>query len=484
MTDLLSKDLICDYQYRLADFIYDHPNCAAWVDMGLGKTVSSLMALQRLMDDFMVAHTLVIAPLRVARKVWTDEIDQWEHIRDFDVQKIIGNEAQRLKAMKTPAEIHMINRENVPWLIEQFFSRVPWRGDLVDDPMHNKPIKWIRKWPWDNVIIDESSSFSYQSSQRWRALRMVRKKIDRMVHLTGTPDTRNLMGLWAQVYLLDFGKRLGYSEGAFKDRWFNAPSRFDPNANRYEPKDFARKQIKKRLKDIVMSLRAKDYLGMPDVTNVYHRVELSESERTTYQDMERDFIIEYGGKIVTAVNAGVLANKLLQLANGFVYDEDRDWHPFHERKTEILLELAEAATGPLMVAYNYIPDRLRIEAALTKAKANWRLLKTPEDEEDFKAGKIDVLVFSPKSAGHGLNIHQSGARAIVWYGLIWSLEQYIQANARLTGGHRAVGKQITLHHIVTENTYEDRVRFVLGRNAENQEEMMDGLRDYIAPKMA
>jgi len=466
--ETLPESLICDYQYRLADFIYDNPNCAAWVDMGLGKTVATLMALQRLMDDFVVAHTLVIAPLRVARKVWTDEINQWEHIRDFDVQKIIGTEEQRLQAMNTPAEIHLINRENVTWLIEQF--------------VQNK--KLVRKWRWDNVIVDESSSFSYQSSQRWKSLRLMRKKIDRMVHLTGAPDTRNLRGLWAQIYLLDFGKRLGVSEKAYLDRWFNAPSRFDPAMNKYEPKDFAQKQIKKRLRNIVMALRSRDYLGMPDVTNVYHRVDLSKEQRDVYEDMERNFILQYGDAIITAVNAGVLANKLLQLANGFIYDIEKKWHAFHERKTDVLMELVEAATGPIMVAYNYIPDRIRIEAALTKAKVNWRLLKTEQDEDDFKAGKIDVLVFSPRSAGHGLNIHQSGARAIVWYGLVWSLEQYIQANARLTGGHRAVGKQITLHHIVTEDTYEDRVRFVLGRNAQNQEEMMDGLRTYIRPKMS
>ena len=482
MTELLSEDLINDYQYSVADFVYEHPNCAIWLDCGLGKTVAYLMALQRLIDDFEVAHTLIIAPKRVARKVWTDEIDTWEHIRQFDTQKILGTASQRLRAMKTPAEIHLINRENVTWLLEQHFTRLPWVEYEADDPRRHMPVKQTRKWHWDNVVIDESNSFSYRSSGRWKALRFIRKRIDRMVQLTGTPDTRNLMGLWAQIHLLDNGKRLGFSEKKFKEDFFIPPSRYDPDTNKYTPKHFAKKQIRKRLQDIVISLRSKDYLGMPDVTDVYHRIDLTEAQRDVYEEMERNFIIEYGSSVITAVNAGVLANKLLQLANGFIYDAEKNWHGFHERKTDVLLELVEAATGPIIVAYNYIPDRLRIEAALTKAKVNWRLLKTEQDEEDFKAGKIDVLVLSPQSAGHGLNIHQSGARAIVWYGLVWSLEQYIQTNARLTGGHRAVGRQITLHHIVTENTYEDRVRFVLGRNAENQEEMMDGLRTFVRSK--
>lgn len=443
--------------------------------MGLGKTVSTLMGLQRLMDDFMVAHTLVVAPLRVARKVWTDEIDTWEHIRSFEVQKIIGTEAQRLKAMRTPAEIHIINRENLVWLVNQF--------------VHNKHM--IRRWRWDNIILDECTSFSYQSSQRWKALRLMRQKIDRMVQLTGTPDTRNLRGLWAQIYLLDYGKRLGTSEKAYLEKFFIAPSRFDPSS-KYIPKHFAQKRIRKRLKDVVMSLRAKDFLDMPEVGENYIRVELTKAQRSVYEEMERNFIITYGDAIITAVNAGVLANKLLQLANGFIYDTEKNWHGFHEQKTDAMLEIIEGLNGqPAIVAYNYIPDKLRILAALDKASKNkksplyglrTRLLKTEKDEDDWNAGKIDVLVLSPGSAGEGLNLHKGGASDLIWYGLIWSLYLYKQTCARLIGGHRAIGKQNTIHHIVTDDTYEDRVRFVLGRNNDNQEEMMDGLRDYIRAK--
>ena len=470
----LSVNLIQPYQHRWAEFCYENPYCAGWIDMGLGKTVSTLMGLQDMYDDFEAAHTLIIAPARVARKVWTGEIDKWDHIREFDVQKILRvpgatgkeNEARCLKAINTRAEIHIINRENVSWLIDQ----------------HVQGKRLIKKWHWDTVIIDESTSFSYQSSQRWKDLRKIRKKISRVIELTGTPDTRNMRGLWSQIYLLDRGKRLGFSEKEFLDRWFDAPSRFDPAMNKYEPKSFAQKQIQGRLRDITLTLRAEDYLDLEDPWPVWHRVDLSRSERKVYEEMQRHCIMEYGGGLVTAVNAGVLANKLLQLANGFVYDTERNWHAFHERKTEALMDIIEAAQGPVMIAYNYIPDRLRIEAALTKAKINWRLLKTEQDEDDWNTGKFDVLVISPGSAGEGTNLYENGCSNLVWYGLIWSLYQYLQTNARLTGGHRAVGKQIQLHHIITENTYESRVKLTLDRNAKNQDEMKAGLAEYV--KMA
>jgi hypothetical protein len=441
--------------------------------MGLGKTVSTLMGLQNMYDDFEAAHTLIVAPARVARKVWTDEIDKWDHIREFDIQKILRvpgasgkeNEARCLKAMKTKAEIHIINRENLSWLIQQ----------------HIQGKRLIRKWHWDTVILDESTSFSYRSSQRWKDLRLIRKKVSRVIQLTGTPDTRNLAGLWAQIYLLDRGQRLGFSEGEFQRRWFDAPNRYSPS-NKFETKSYAQRQIQKRLKDIVLTLRAKDYLDLEDPWPVWHRVDLTRSERAVYDEMQKHAIMEYGGGLVTAVNTGVLANKLLQLANGFVYDTEKNWHPFHDRKTEALLDIIEAAQGPVMIAYNYIPDRLRIEVALTKAKVNWRLLKTEKDEDDWNAGKFDVLILSPGSAGEGTNLYQNGCSNLVWYGLIWSLYQYQQTCARLTGGHRAVGKQIQLHHIVTKDTYEDRVALTLARNAKNQDEMKAGLAEYV--KMA
>jgi SNF2 family DNA or RNA helicase len=466
LIEKLPESLICDYQYRLSEFNKEHPYCANWVDMGLGKTVSNLMALQTLMDDYMVAHTLIIAPLRVARKVWTDEIVRWDHVRDFEVQKIIGTPAERLKAIRTPAEIHIINRENVSWLVDYFIQQR----------------QWVKKWPWDNVIIDESSSFSYQSSQRWKQLRRVRQKIDRMVQLTGTPDTRNLRGLWAQMFLLDRGKRLGLSEKAFKDRWFDAPSRFDPNANNYTPKPFARAQIQSRLKDVVFALRDEDYIENFKKPRLnYISVTLSPNERKTYVEMEKNYIIKFGDDIVTAVNSGVLANKLLQLANGFIYTEHPKWKAFHDKKIEALRELLTTIMGPCIIAYNYRPDMYRIVEALKRDKVNYRVLESEKDEDDWNAGKIDVLILSPQSAGHGLNLHYSGAENLIFLGLIWSLEQYQQTIARIAGGHRGVGRNNVVHHIVTEDTYEDRVRFVLTRNADNQDEMKKALSSYVKP---
>ena len=473
--ETLSGDLILPYQHRTSEFIQEHPYCANWIDMGLGKTVSNLMALQTLIDDYMVAHTLIIAPLRVARRGWTDEIARWDHIKDFEVQKILNtpgntkaqNEAQRLKAVRTPAEIHLVSRENVSWLVDYFIREK----------------HWVKKWPWDNCILDESNSFSYQSSQRWKQLRRVRKKIDRMVQLTGTPDTRNLRGLWAQLYLLDQGKRLGYAEKAYLDRWFDAPSRYDPS-NRYEPKKVSQAQISSRVKDIVISLQAKDYIdNFKEPRMNYITVELTKAERKSYNELEKNYIIQFGNDIVTAVNNGVLANKLLQLSNGFIYTEHPRWHAFHDRKIEALLELLDTINGKVIVAYNYRPDKARMIAAMKKAKINYRAFDTEQDENDWNAGKIDVLILSPQSAGEGTNLHYSGAENIIFFGLIWSLYYYQQTIARIAGGHRGVGRNNVIHHIVTENTYEDRVRSVLGVNARNQDAMKDALSEYVQPML-
>lgn len=414
------------------------------------------------MRDYMVAHTLIIAPKRVAQKVWTDEIDRWEHIRSFEVVKILGTEKQRIKAVQTPAEIHLINRENVSWLVDYFISQK----------------RWVHKWHWDNLVIDEATSFSYQSSERWKQLRRVRKKIDRVVELTGTPDTRTLRGLWAQAYLLDFGKRLGTGEGDFLKKWFSPPSRYDPG-HQYKPKDIARKQITKRMSDIVIALRSEDYIENFEKPRMnYVTVTLSSGERQAYQLLERELILRFGDDIVTAVNSGVLANKLLQLANGFVYSENPKWHTFHDHKIDALLELLEGLSGPVIIAYNFIPDRLRILAALKKAGINHRWLQTEADQDEWSAGEIDVLVLSPKSAGEGTNLHYSGSENLIFFGLIWSLYEYLQTIARLAGGHRAVGRKNVIHHIVAEDTYEDRVRYVLTRNEQNQDALMADLAEY------
>ena len=461
MIETLPESLVCDYQYRMSEYIQEHPNCACWVPMGYGKTCSTLMAIQGMMDNFDVAHTLVIAPLRVARKVWSDDIDTWEHIRDFEVQKIIGTEKQRIKAMNTPAEIHLINRENVTWLEHQMIQQK----------------RWVRKWHWDNCIIDESTSFSYQSSQRFKSLRRMRKKIDRIVQLTGTPDTRALLGLWAQMQLLDNGKRLGFSEGAFHKKFFIPPTKFD-QSNKHVPKHFARQQIAKRLSDMVFQLTDEQTLDVKRPRMNYIKVEMTSTEKKIYRELEKQHILRFKDDIVRAVNSGVLANKLLQICNGFVFTENPKYQELHDHKVNALQETLEGLFGPVMLAYNYIPDRVRIERMLKKNKINYRLLKTEQDEDDWNAGLIDVLLFHPKSAGHGCNIHKSGSANLVWFGLVWSLEQYLQANARLVGGHRAGERDNVIHHIITEGTYEDRVRYTLTKNAEHQEAFQQDLALY------
>lgn len=465
MIETLPESLICDYQYRLSEFIQEHPNCACWVDMGLGKTVSTLMALQNQIDNYDVAHTLIIGPLRVVRKVWTDEINTWEHIKDFEVQKIIGTPKQRIKAMQTPAEIHLINRENIVWLQDQM--------------IHEK--KWVKKWHWDNVIIDESSSFSYQSSERYKALRRMRHKMTRMVQLTGTPDTRSLLGLWSQIHLLDDGHRLGFSESAFLKKWFIPPSRYE-QSNIYIPKHFTREQIVGRLADIVVSMRAEDYIDVNRPRFNYLRVDLTAKDKKIYKQMERQHMLRFGDDIARAVNSGVLANKLLQICNGFVYTEHPKFELLHNHKMDALQELVDGISGPIMLCYNYIPDRERIMVMLKKMRKRtgltYRLLKTEEDEDDWNCGLIDVLLFHAKSAGHGCNIHKSGSNNLIFFGLLWSLEQYEQVIARLVGGHRAGDRENVIHIIVTEGTYEDRVRFTLKRHGMNQREVRKMLSKY------
>lgn len=460
--ETLPESLICDYQYRVSEFIQEHPACAAWVDMGLGKTVSELMALQNQIDNYDVAHTLIVGPLRVARKVWTDEIATWEHIRDFEVQKIIGTEKQRLKAMRTPAEIHLINRENITWLEEQMIQEK----------------KWVKKWHWDNVIIDESSSFAYQSSQRWKSMMRMRHKMDRVVELTGTPDTRQLRGLYPQIKLLDMGERLKYSESAFLKKWFIPPTRYEQTV-KHTPKHFARDQIAQRLSDIVISLRAEDYLDVNRPHLNYIRVDMTKAEKRQYHQLEKQHILRFENDIVRAVNSGVLANKLLQICNGFVYTERPKWQHLHDHKLDALLELRQGLTGPVMISYNYIPDLTRIVALMKKHRLNYRVLKTEQDEDDWNAGKIDNLIFHPKSAGHGCNIHKSGSNNLIFFGLLWSLEQYQQVIARLVGGHRAGTRENVIHHIITEGTYEDRVRYTLTVNAEHQEAMRKALALHV-----
>lgn len=446
------------YQHRMIQHIRENPSCALWVDMGLGKSVSTLTAIKGMLEDFDAAHVLVVAPLRVARKTWTDEIETWAHLRGLTTSKIIGTAQQRLAGALRSADIHLINRENLEWLAGYF--------------MEERNKKWykIAEWPWDTVIIDEATSFKNQDTNRYRAMRRLRKWIDRMIQLTGLPAPNGLQDVWAQAYLLDRGARLGNTFKAFRDRWMQPP---DHLGGRWTLKPGAEAQIHAAIGDLALAMRAEDYLDLPPVMSNYIRVEMTPAEMKQYRNFQRTYVMDIAGQRLTAANAGVLWGKLLQLANGAIYTQHPAWEPFHQRKVDALMELHDVVPGAMLVVYNYQSDLARIERAFQKDKVNYRVLKTEQDEVDWNEGRVDRLVLHPASAGHGLNIHKCGAEEIVWFGLNANFEYYDQCNARLAGGHRRIGKNVRIHHIVTDHTIDDDVVSALRDKANVNERLME-----------
>lgn len=435
---MLDRSNLYAYQHKAVEFIKDHDACALWVDMGLGKSVSTLTAYADLLDSFDARRALVVAPLRVARRVWTDEIAQWSHVNHLTTSKVLGTVKQRWQALKVPADIHLINRENVRWLESQF----------IDGK------KQIRAFPWDLIVLDESQSFKSQTSHRWKAMRKLRRLAPRMVQLTGTPASNGLGDLWAQFYLLDQGRRLGATESAFRDRWFTP----EPQGEwtRWILKEGADAQIQAAVSDIVLSMRAEDYLDLPPVKLNYIRVDLSPPVRKMYRKLARQYILEYGGRTINAVNAGVCAGKLLQLANGAVYhDAKGNWTHVHDAKVDALLELLESVSGPAIIVYGFKHDKARLVEALKKTGKRWAVLGSEQSEVDWNSGHVDYLLLHPASAGHGLNLQHSGAETLIWFGLTNNREWYDQANARLTGGHRRMARSVVLHHIVADDTVDD-----------------------------
>jgi SNF2 family DNA or RNA helicase len=443
--------------------------------MGLGKTVSTLTALSDLRESLDVYKTLVVAPKRVARKTWSDEILEWAHLNHLTVSIAVGTEKQRLAALDAEADIHLINRENCEWLFNQFVKGT------------GKKQKLIRPWPWDTVVLDESQSFKSQSSKRWKAMRRLRKFYDRCIQLTGTPAPNGYLDLWAQFALLDRGQRLGLTERAFKNRWMNAPSRYDPS-NKWEMKgDWARQQIQELVADITISMDAEDYLDLPPVMYNPVVVTLTRKQQETYEEMAREFYLDLEGKEITAVNAGVLAGKLLQLANGAIYYDEKKYKDFHNHKLDALEELLDGMTSPVILGYNYRHD---LERILTRIKP-WAkregkkvvVMQTVQDEEAWNRGEIDVLIMHPASGGHGLNLHKCACETIILFGLNWSLELYQQLNARLAGGHRRIGKNVIIHHIIAENTIDVEVMARLEHKDCTQNEITGAVKTYVKEKL-
>jgi SNF2 family DNA or RNA helicase len=416
---------------------------ALWMDMGLGKTVVTLTAIQQLIHSVDVHRVLVTAPLRVARKTWLDEIKAWPHLSELTMEIAAGSGAERRqRAIESDARITTINFANVKWLVDQY------------KPKGARTL--LQPWPWDTIVADESQAYRDQASGRTMALKRIRPHVDRFYQLTGTPAPAGLHGLWAQSWFLDGGGRLGNTLTAFRKRWFKPPGKYE-NQFKWTPLPFAQDEIQDLMNDLCLTMLADDYLDLPPIQYIDVPVTMNSAQLKTYHEMERKYVTSIAGQRITAVNAGVLCGKLCQLANGAAYyveQAERRYQPFHNLKTEALLEIINASTSPVMVFYEFQFDFERIIAALAQnkeRKLNWRKLNREQDEDDWNNGKIDVLLLHPASGGHGLNLHFTG-ETIVWYGLTWSLELYQQAIARLAGGLRRIGKNVRVHTIMTEET--------------------------------
>ena len=456
---MLNKSNLHNYQKATVDFIIEHRFCGVFLDLGLGKTISTLTAIDELMYDYCeINSVLVIAPKRVAETVWAEEAAKWEHTRHLVISKVMGSENKRLDALKRPADIYVVSRDNVAWLCNVFASRLPF----------------------DMVVIDELSSFKSHKSQRFKSLRMTRPFMKRVVGLTGTPAPNSLIDLWPQMYLIDRGERLGKTITQYRARYFRPGKSNGYVVYSYDIVAGASEMIQEKISDICISMKANDYLDMPERTDNFIAVTMGDELKKEYDKFKNDNIIKLiddnGTTEINAVNAASLVNKLLQFANGSVYDEDKNVHKIHTLKLEALKEIVENSNGqPILVAWTYQFDR---DAILETFRAyNPRQLKTADDINDWNAGKIQIMLAHPASAGHGLNL-QAGGSIIVWYGLTWSLELYQQFNARLY--RQGQTKHVIVHHIVTKGTYDEEVIKAIKRKDKNQNRLLDSIKADIA----
>lgn len=442
-----------DYQEHAAQWILSHHRCGLFLSMGLGKTVITLTAVNELLNDFEITRVLVIAPLRVAATVWEEETKKWDHLQGLKCSKILGTQQQRLDALEEDADIYIINRENVSWLVSHQAK--------------------LRKWPFDMLVIDELSSFKSPKAERFRSLRRVLPAVRRVVGLTGTPAPNSLLDLWSQIYLLDEGKRLGKFVTRYRETFFRPGKRNGQVVYNWELLPGADKTIYGLISDICMSMTAEDYLKLPDRIDINYPVTLSAAAQQAYETMERDLVIKMADEVITAQNAAVLTNKLLQLSNGAVYMDESSYIKLHGEKLDALEDLIEASNGePVLVYYSFRHDAFRILERFPQA----RRLLTPEDVNDWNAGKIPLLIAHPASAGHGLNL-QAGGHIIIWFGLTWSLELYQQANARL---HRQ-GQQhpVTVYHVIARDTIDEEVLKILTGKAVRQDALINAVKARV-----
>lgn len=419
------------YQERATQFILDKHKCALWLDMGLGKTAATLKAVHVLINSIEVKQILIVAPLRVAHNTWPDEIKKWDDFNDLNYCVVSGRPKRREAQTQQRFDIHIINYDLLHWLVETS--------------------KRLKRWPWDMIVLDESSQVKNPNTRRTRAIRKVLKYIDRVVELTGTPSPNGLKDLWSQIYLLDQGLRLGKTQTAFRDRWFH----YDPIRFTMTPRKFAQQQIQDQVKDITVSMQAKDYLELPPVISNVVPIKLDEQHMSVYQQLEKEMFITLTetDTEVEVFNAAALTNKCLQFSNGAVYtDDEGTWEEIHKQKLRALEDIVEEATGaPVLVCYQYKSDAARILGHFDKARI---MDKDPETVHAWNRGEIPILIIHPASAGHGLNL-QGGGNILVWFGMTWNLEHYQQANARLY--RQGQDKPVFIHHLVTQDTLDETV---------------------------
>lgn len=449
------------YQRYCIRRMVEQPYLGLFIDMGLGKTVSTLMAVKALKyDRLCVRKVLVIAPKKVAEATWTAEKDKWQQTRCLSMSLVLGSEKQRLEALSAHADIYVINRENIPWLVGLYSKKL--------------------EWPFDMIVIDESSSFKNPRAKRFKALCKVLPRVNRLVELSGTPSPQGLEDLWSQVYLLDRGERLGGRFTQYRERYFYPGAKNGYVVYNYTPKPGAKEAVMRKLSDICVTMKADDYLDLPEMVEHPVPVKLSPKAEKDYRTMERDYVLqaEAEAEDITAASAAALTTKLLQIANGAVYDEDRGVHEIHECKLDAFSELVEALPDEqILVFYSFRHDLTRIEARLDADGRKHRRLDGPEAVKEWNEGRAGILLAHPASAGYGLNL-QGGGHHVVWFSPTWNYEQYVQANARL---HRQGQKERVIVHLMTaEGTRDEDVLRALSKKEKAQEYVIESLKARIA----
>lgn len=440
-----------NYQNYAKDFILAHKVSALFLDCGLGKTITTLTAINELMyDSFEISKVLIIAPLRVAQSTWKDEIEKWDHLNLLRYSIVVGDEKERLKALKQNSDIYIINRENVDWLVTK--SGIDFNFDML--------------------VIDELSSFKSHTSKRFKSLLKIRPYFERVVGLTGTPSSNGLMDLWAEFRVLDLGERLGRYITHYRNEYFLPDKRNAAVIFSYKPQPNAEERIYRRLADMTISMKSTEYLKMPELILNELEINLDEEDQMKYKKFKKEMVMTIQEKEIDAINAASLSNKLIQLANGSIYDEDKKFYEVHNKKLDKLEEIIESANGkPVLVAYWFKADKERIEK-----RFKVREIKTADDIKQWNMGMINLALIHPASAGHGLNL-QSGGFTLVWFSLTWSLELYQQTNARL---YRQGQKDtVVIHHLITKNTIDEDIMKSLKRKDKTQEALMRAVKARI-----